>query len=562
MLTRLLTLAALALGLSACSSLRAPLTCPADGGPPWVEISSAHFTLRSDLGEAEARAALTDVEAVYVMFKDVVFPSTSDPHDHLQVVAFAREADYKALAPPGSGAYFQQQLPGDLEIEPTLVMEGQFNADKRRTLQHELTHFFTRQSLGAVPVWFSEGTAGYYETLRYEDGWVWFGMRRADRKVYVDTQWDSGRGGTWLVPLGYLPTVPSLVTMDQETFSAMRDPDSEASVRARIANYMGAWGLVHLFHDGPVEYRQRYLGLSARLNAGTPFGVAWKATFGDLSAMQLERAYRAHLAGKVAVHPVPYKPRPASPVGPARQMTPAEVHTLWARLGHWKGKDAQRTGEHVRAAVAHDQTSPDVRFLRGLYAAQVEGDDLAAVAALEQARAARPADARVLLALALALDLRADRLSGGIHGAPKDVRDATDARLAEVVAELTRVATSAPQLDYLAKREERAGRRDAAFSLSLRAVQADPTCASCLETYASLSAAKGDLAEAVSAQERAIAMLGEHRVSRRMIERLAGYVRRSGSAHKPAPAPPPTTAPPPTPPTTEPRPPSGWQREP
>src|SRR5579871_5979118 len=32
----------------ACASLRAPLTCPARGGAPWVEMTSEHFVLRTD----------------------------------------------------------------------------------------------------------------------------------------------------------------------------------------------------------------------------------------------------------------------------------------------------------------------------------------------------------------------------------------------------------------------------------------------------------------------------------------------------------------------------------
>jgi hypothetical protein len=548
----------------ACASLRAPLTCPADGGPPWVEASSAHFTLRSDLPEPEAKETLAAVEAAYVMFKDVAFPSHEDPHDHLEVVAFAREKDYRAVAPAGSGAYFTPQLPGDLEVVPTLVMRGRLDEDNRRVLQHELAHFFTRQGLGAVPVWFSEGTAGYYETLRAADGWVWFGMPRADRRVHTGSRLRSTFGDVLWVPVGYLPTVPALVHMDRETFSAMDNADSPASQRARLTNYMGAWGLIHLFHEGPEEYRKRYVALSARLNAGTPFALAWKATFGDLHAVDLEHAYRAHLSTRITMHPVPYQPRPAPPVGAARPLTPAEVHTLWARLARWKGKNAERVREHLGAAAAHDPSSPEVSFLRGLHAIRIDEDAETAVTMMEQAYAARPGDARVLLGLALALELREERRSRGFFAPSERLRKDGRARLAEVVTALSRAATTATELGYLASREARLGHRDAALALALRAVKADPNHAASLELYAALAADKGDLAEAVSAQERAVAVLDDQRAARPLLRTLADYIRRYQKTQQPSEPPPGEPTPSEPAPSEPPKPPapSRWETEP
>jgi hypothetical protein len=287
------------------------------------------------------------------------------------------------------------------------------------------------------------------------------------------------------------------------------------SPMARTANYMGAWGLVHLLHDGPAEYRRRYLDLSARLNAGTPFRLAWKATFAGVSRADLEAAFRKHLSGEIPTHPVPYTPRPQPPVGAPRVMAPAEVHLLWARLGHWKGKDAERIREHIAAAAAHAPSSPEVSFLRGLHALWIDKDPDAAVPLMEQAHAARPTDAEALLGLALALELQGER-----------GRVAPPARLVEVLAALSRAATTATELGYLARREARFGDRDAALALALRAVKADPTHAPSLETYAVLAADRGDLAEAISAQERAIAMLDERSVGQDMVERLIRYIRR------------------------------------
>lgn len=47
-------------------------------------------------------------------------------------------------------------------------------------------------------------------------------------------------------------------------------------------------GLVHLFHEGPVEYRRRYLDLTAQLDAGVPFGIAWRTTFGGVARAEID----------------------------------------------------------------------------------------------------------------------------------------------------------------------------------------------------------------------------------------------------------------------------------
>src|SRR5690349_9557014 len=90
------SLAALSPG---CAILRAPLTPPSQGGAPWTEIASPHFTLYTDLEPAEGRIVLGQVESIYTAFKDVAFHAEVDPHHRIQVVIFAREKDYDALGP-------------------------------------------------------------------------------------------------------------------------------------------------------------------------------------------------------------------------------------------------------------------------------------------------------------------------------------------------------------------------------------------------------------------------------------------------------------------------------
>src|SRR5262249_38671532 len=157
-------------------------------------------TMRTDLGDAEAKRVLGSIEEAYGVFKGVAFPSASDPHDRIDVAVFARRRDYEVVAPRHSNAYFESALPNDIEPAPTLVMQGELDEDKRRVLQHELTHFFVRQTLGGVPAWFQEGLAEYYSTLTVANGYAYFGIPRPDRRVSINNgPWRLEPDGTvWI----------------------------------------------------------------------------------------------------------------------------------------------------------------------------------------------------------------------------------------------------------------------------------------------------------------------------------------------------------------------------
>src|SRR5690242_18595582 len=40
------------------------MACPVDGGPKWIEVTSTHFDLRTDLPAADAEKVVTDAEAM------------------------------------------------------------------------------------------------------------------------------------------------------------------------------------------------------------------------------------------------------------------------------------------------------------------------------------------------------------------------------------------------------------------------------------------------------------------------------------------------------------------
>src|SRR4051812_33149438 len=106
MLLRTVFLAAMArgAGLIACVLL---LSCqisptgtligPSFGDQPWWLVRSAHFTVRSDVGQTEAREIAIDLERTYRILLDLGFPMEKDPCIVTQVIVFRTEPEYKRV---------------------------------------------------------------------------------------------------------------------------------------------------------------------------------------------------------------------------------------------------------------------------------------------------------------------------------------------------------------------------------------------------------------------------------------------------------------------------------
>ena len=111
----------------------------------WIELSSKHFVLDTDVDAAEAGSTLAEFEGIHSAIEDVAFPSDVEARTPIRVVLFAREKDYRPLAPKDTAGYFMPQLPNDLDGVPTMVMWGGLVEATRTTFQHELTHLFVRR---------------------------------------------------------------------------------------------------------------------------------------------------------------------------------------------------------------------------------------------------------------------------------------------------------------------------------------------------------------------------------------------------------------------------------
>lgn len=536
-----------------CTRILPPLTAPEDGGPQWREMVSKHVILRTDRDEGDAREALTELEHTYAALHDIAFPQVNVDGSRIVVVHFNRERDYNQFSPAQTSGQFYWKLPNDLEAEPTMLVWGKLDASARATLQHELTHMFVRASLGGAPPWLNEGLAQYYETLEVSDGFAYVGRPLRKARAWPKTEWGQERSGVFMtatVPIGALPRVKDLVEMSSSQFYVWSDKGRQPTLdegRAGTANYLGAYGLVHMILHEP-EYQAKFDAMMELVSRGVPIRNAWQGSFDDVSTDELESDYRRHLLNRyeTMVLKTPYALAPVA-AELDRAMAPADVHVLWARLRPWGAAELALAREEIQRARALASTSAEVLFWSGRMRA-AEGDAAGAQADLDAAVATKPKEPRYLEGLAvLYRRLRAN------DQADKDLAMKEQA----AIARLAIVAVSGTELDTLADYHERSGHLDEALGYAQRAVKADPTCWTCFRSLGEILFQKKQFADAARVQTIALSLLPDGAQQPGEEAKLRTYLEAARTAPvvpaTPPAATPPAQAPPEAPPAPDPK---------
>jgi tetratricopeptide (TPR) repeat protein len=525
----------LAFPLVACGAVvHQPLTPPEKGGPAWTEVTSEHFTVKTDLDKDEAQHASAKLEEMFTALADFGFPSSQRPKVHIDVVYFRSHDDYAELAPKLTGGSFYPEGRHDFERRPFALIGGDFVQQTREVLQHELTHLFVHYYYPQAPTWLNEGLAQYMETMAFEDGKVVLGRQSARQRFWKGPrQYHADpTGGTSLIPMSDAPSPGALRGMSPAEFYDKRDLDprtTEGIEAAQImaAHYAAAWSLVHMLltSDTYAEAFGVYLG---RIHEGAREGAAWQDAFGRLPEEQITKDYQAALVPKEVTLIRAKWASPAFTAENVRPMTSSEVHVLWARL-------RPDTPEGRRAAEA------DLAEARRGGPAEMAAD-VALVQAYWLAMGKQNADAEVELREALARRAEDPRLWNALGGlVVEDTADATghvspegQKALAPIADHLAPIAKSAAQFDLLANISSVGGKPDAALAYEKRAVALDPNCVSCLGQAANILYAKGLPREALETATLALGLAPEGRRMPRLLELIETCRRKLAEGSAPA----------------------------
>jgi len=440
---------------------------PGEGGHPWIEIRTAHYTLQTDLSQDDARETALYLERTRYALLAAGWPHVKPPEDNIKAFVLRDDVEFEQLfARAFGGMFLRRNFTQFVLFYGKPANGGWFSENVGRTLKHELTHHLSAYFVLRQPRWLSEGVASYMETLEISDG--------AENAVV---------GFANTCRLG----MPPARVQDVLAWTT-RDPDDVDVGRL----YSGSWLLVHWMMNVQPE---KFDDLQKRLVNGEDSLSAWKNAFPDTNLDRLNdelRQYRDHGRYRTLKVRVP----PADNVQVGRTLEDAEVHAIRAHLvlltkGRFKDESIERLQfarreldealrqdpGNVSALVSMSELQPQVR------------ESLA-----RRAVAAHPESDTAWLMLAAALK------SDG-HRVPE-----LEGALKQATSLAPQNATAANDLASLYVSQKKFM---AALPMAKRALQFAPWSPPAWDTYASVAFGLKNCAEAASAERRALELVPE-----------------------------------------------------
>ncbi len=161
-----------------------------------------------------------------------------------------------------------------------------------RVVYHELTHYFVKNTLAGLPLWFHEGIAEYYSTFSARGEDVDLGIPIKEHVLWLRDQ----------------PLIPLAELFAVDTASKDYNEGSRQGVF-----YAESWAMVHYLLNSPERHAQlpKFLTLLAsNQSAGEAFLAAFNSSFDDMEkelkayVRRLSFQYRRYAVADLAIPPV------------------------------------------------------------------------------------------------------------------------------------------------------------------------------------------------------------------------------------------------------------------
>lgn len=476
-------LAGLATLLPGCATLRTA-GCSSRGGEPWYEIETPHFRFRSNADFERALRTAYELEK-YRRALLFAWGERLDPPGQLDVIGLRNRDQLSEFVDPRVAAYLTL-LPGGWQA----VMALDYPLDLPSDAQlHELAHYLSHHVLLRQPKWLSEGLATYLQTATVKDRApeVILGQRHGASLEQV-------RQHGWL-------SLQRLWTWS-----------GDVSAHSPNALYASSWLWFHYLTD---EYHVRFVDFQNRLSSAEEPLSAWAAAFSGMSSDVLERGLRSYLdEGRFVVRS--FSVTFEAPRVIVRRMDDAEIHATRARLYLTARRTLSAADRRnlmlaeIAEALGHDPRNESARIL--------------------QAELASTRRERLAIAQELVNSSPGSSASWSLFARSLDQDEDPRPDLEQLLQRAASASVNdAAVLTQLASYYVKHGAAEKGLDPALRAVRLAPWQAGNVDTYAAILARVGNCDLAVSAQKRAMGLLGEHPSEELRVQyqaRLEEYAQR------------------------------------
>ena len=252
----------------------------------WIKVPAPDFTIYTNAGDNRGREVAVRLEQVRKIVPVLLPRARWTTVAPLTVIAFRDHKDLLAFAPSHEGK------PVDvgglyLKGEDRNFIVLDVNEDSAwQPIYHEYAHFMLEPNLPRTPVWFDEGFADYFASVKFEGNTFSLG----------------------LAPAGYPETLDRSPTMNLQQVLEVTpfSPEYKSLAHGRGEFYARSWLLVHyLLTNKKLPQAMQYFDLTLNQNVATSQAVqqAFGMTLKELSDAM--KADRQNLAKAVATYPVP-----------------------------------------------------------------------------------------------------------------------------------------------------------------------------------------------------------------------------------------------------------------
>jgi len=239
----------------------------------WLEIKSPHFDVWIDGGEKRGRELALQFEQMRSVFAQLFLKEGVDSSLPFQIIALKNEKDLSRYAPLYNGK--PVPVAGLCQTGPdgNYILLDLLASNSWEVVFHEYAHLLLNSNFSDLPVWFSEGFAGYYSSIQI------------DRKQAL-----IGRP-----PHGFLNILSEEKLLPVTTlFSVTQSSPFYNELNQRSLFYAESWLVVHYLWDSSRRGQlNKYLELvRQRMPVDEAIRQSFNMTPSDLDK-EIDRYYRA-----------------------------------------------------------------------------------------------------------------------------------------------------------------------------------------------------------------------------------------------------------------------------
>src|SRR5277367_2013957 len=156
-------------------------------GQEWTRVRAPHFEVVTDAGEKRGKEIAVRFEQMRRVFEKLLSAEKLNTPIPLQILAFRGAKEFDDVAPLVNGKPQQNlagffQSSGDMNFIALNLSRG----EEYPLVYHEYSHSVLHGNFRHIPLWFDEGLATYYQTIKIEKGHVQIGAspKYADTFLY------------------------------------------------------------------------------------------------------------------------------------------------------------------------------------------------------------------------------------------------------------------------------------------------------------------------------------------------------------------------------------------